>query len=375
MEDLPFLDLRPGYAELREEMDAAYRRVADSGWYALGAELEEFEAEFARYCGTEHCVGVGCGLDSLVFILRALGLGPGDEVIVPAHTFIATWIAVSAVGARPVPVEPDERTFNLDPAAVQAAIGPRTAAIMPVHLYGQPADLDAIAAIAARHHLPVIEDASQAHGARYRGRRVGALSVAAGFSLNPVKNLGALGSAGAVVTSDAALAGKIRLLRNYGMRIKYQHELPGANSLLDDLQAAFLRVKLSRLDEWNSRRRALAARYTRELAGVEDLRLPEVPDWAEPVWHQFVIRHPDRAAVQRHLEAAGIGTLIHYPVPIHQTPVYRDAGWRPGEFPLAERLAAEILSLPMNPHLSDPAAASVVREVRAACRSQLVRSE
>lgn len=246
MEDLPFLDLRPGYAELREEMDAAYRRVADSGWYALGAELEEFEAEFARYCGTEHCVGVGCGLDSLVFILRALGLGPGDEVIVPAHTFIATWIAVSAVGARPVPVEPDERTFNLDPAAVQAAIGPRTAAIMPVHLYGQPADLDAIAAIAARHHLPVIEDASQAHGARYRGRRVGALSVAAGFSLNPVKNLGALGSAGAVVTSDAALAGKIRLLRNYGMRIKYQHELPGANSLLDDLQAAFLRVKLSR---------------------------------------------------------------------------------------------------------------------------------
>jgi len=370
--NVPFLDLRAAHAEIGPEMDAAYQRVAASGWYLMGAELDAFEDEFAEYCGVTQCAGVGSGLDALVLILRALGIGPGDEVIVPAHTFIATWLAVSEVGARPVPVEADERTYTLDPAAFEAAIGPRTAAVVPVHLYGQPADMDAIAAIAAAHGLAVVEDASQAHGARYRGRRVGTLSTAAGFSLNPVKNLGAWGNAGAVVTDDPALAEKVRLLRNYGYRVKYQHEVMGVNSRLDEIQAAFLRVRLRRLDEWNARRRAVAGRYLNALAGTRDLVLPHVPDWAEPVWHQFVVRHPDRAGIQEHLGAAGVETLIHYPVPVHLTPAYRDAGWKQGDFPLAERLAAEVLSLPVSPHLPEQDASLVVRELAAACQDRFV---
>ncbi len=375
---VPFLDLRAAYAELGPEMDAACQRVAASGWYLMGAELEEFEAEFARYCGARHCAGVGSGLDALTLTLRALGVGEGDEVIVPSHTFIATWLAVSAAGARPVPAECDLRTYNLDPAAFEAAITPRTAAVIPVHLYGQPADMAAIGDIAARHGLPVVEDASQAHGARYRGQRVGTFSAAAAFSLNPVKNLGAWGNAGAVVTNDAALAEKVRLLRNYGYRVKYQHEIMGTNSRLDEIQAAILRVKLRRLEEWNARRRALAARYTRALAalaGQADLVLPHVPDWAEPVWHQFVIRLADRAPVQERLRAAGVETLIHYPVPVHLMPAYRDAGWRPGDFPVTERIAAQVLSLPLNPHLPDAAATLVVEELTNACQVQLAGVE
>ena len=372
---VPFLDLRTAYAEIGTEMDGAYQRVAASGWYLMGAELEGFEAEFAEYCGAGHCAGVGSGLDALVLILRALGVGPGDEVIVPSHTFIATWLAVSEAGARPVPVECDEQTYTMDPAALEAAVTPRTAAVVPVHLYGQPADMEAIGRVAGRHGLAVVEDASQAHGARYRGRRVGTLSTAAGFSLNPVKNLGAWGNAGAVVTGDRALAEKVRLLRNYGYRVKYQHEIMGINSRLDEIQAAFLRVKLRHLDRWNARRRQVADRYTAALAALAetgDLVLPHVPEWAEPVWHQFVVRHRDRKSVQEQLQAAGVETLIHYPVPIHLTPAYRDAGWREGDFPLAERLAAEVLSLPISPHLAEPAAALVAREVIAACRSQFV---
>lgn len=369
---VPFLDLRAAYLEFGQEADAAYQRVAASGWYLMGAELEGFEAEFAEYCGASYGVGVGTGLDALVLILRALGVKPGDEVIVPAHTFIATWLAVSAVGARPVPVESDEHTYNMDPAAFEAAVTERTTAVIPVHLYGQPADMEAIGRIATRHGLAVVEDASQAHGARYRGRRVGTLSAAAAFSLNAVKNLGAMGNAGVVVTDDLALAEKIRLLRNYGMRVKYQHEIMGTNSRLDEIQAAHLRVKLRHLDDWNARRRSLAGQYAGSLAGTADLTLPCVPEWAEPAWHQFVIRHPDRRAVQEHLKAAGIETLIHYPVPVHLTPAYGGAGWRRGDFPLAERLAAEVLSLPISPQLSGPAAAAVAREVAAACRSRLV---
>lgn len=369
---VPFLDLRAAHAEVGPEMDIAYRRVAASGWYLLGAELDAFEAEFAEYCGAAQCVGVGSGLDALVLILRALGIGPGDEVIVPAHTFIATWLAVSEVGARPAPVEVDERTFTLDPAAFEAAINPRTAAVVPVHLYGHPADLDAIGVIAARHGLAVVEDASQAHGARYCGRRVGTFSTAAAFSLNPVKNLGAWGNAGAVTTGDPGLADKVRLLRNYGYRVKYQHEVRGINSRMDEIQAAFLRVKLRHLDAWNARRRAVADRYLTELAGSGDLVLPQVPEWAEPVWHQFVVRHPDREGVQEHLRAAGVETLIHYPVPVHLTPAYREAGGREGDFPLTERLAAEVLSLPISPHLPEQDAALVAREVAAACQNRLV---
>lgn len=371
---VPFLDLRAAYAEIGPEIDAAYQTVAASGWYLMGAELEEFEAEFAGYCGARYCAGVGSGLDAITLILRALGVREGDEVIVPSHTFIATWLAVSAVGARPVPAECDLRTYNLDPAAFEAAITPRTVAVIPVHLYGQPADMAAIGDIAARHGLAVVEDASQAHGARYRGQRVGTFSAAAAFSLNPVKNLGAWGNAGAVVTDDAALAEQVRLLRNYGYRVKYQHEIMATNSRLDEIQAAILRVKLRYLEVWNARRQALAARYTRALsspAGQADLVLPHVPDWAEPVWHQFVVRLADRAAVQERLRAAGIDTLIHYPVPPHLMPAYRDAGWRPGDFPVAERIAAEVLSLPLNPHLPDAAATLVVEELTKACQVQL----
>lgn len=375
---VPFLDLRAAYAEIGTEMDAAYQRVAASGWYLMGAELEGFEAEFAGYCGAGYCAGVGSGLDAVTLILRALGVGEGDEVIVPSHTFIATWMAVSAVGARPVPAECDPRTYNLDPAAFEAAITPRTVAVIPVHLYGQPADMAAIGDIAARHGLPVVEDASQAHGARYRGQRVGTFSAAAAFSLNPVKNLGAWGNAGAVVTNDAALAEKVRLLRNYGYRVKYQHEIMGTNSRLDEIQAAILRVKLRYLEVWNARRRALAARYTHALSsltGQADLVLPHVPDWAEPVWHQFVVRLADRAAVQERLRAAGVDTLIHYPVPVHLMPAYRDAGWRPGDFPVAERIAAQVLSLPLYPHLPDASATLVVEELTNACQVQLAGVE
>lgn len=367
---VPFLDLRAVYAELGQELDDACRRVAASGWYLMGTELEEFEADFAGYCGVDHCAGVGSGLDALVLILRALGVGPGDEVIVPAHTFIATWLAVSEVGARPVPVECDEHTYNMDPGAFEAAVTARTAAVIPVHLYGQPADMEPITRVAVRHGLAVLEDASQAHGARYQGHRVGTFSTAAAFSLNPVKNLGGWGNAGAVVSNDAALMEKIRLLRNYGYRVKYQHEIMGVNSRLDEIQAAILRVKLRHLDEWNDRRRALAAQYAAALAPAEDagLILPHVPDWAEPVWHQFVVRHPARQAIQAHLSCAGIDTLIHYPVPVHLTLAYRHAGWREGDFPVAERLAAQILSLPISPHLPAQDAALVASQVAAACR-------
>ena len=371
---VPFLDLSAGYAELGGELDIACQRVAASGWYLMGAELEAFESDFARYCDAQHCAGVGSGLDALVLILRALGVGPGDEVIVPSHTFIATWLAVSAVGARPVPVECDELTANIDPAAAEAAVTRDTAAIIPVHLYGQPADMDAICDLAARQGLAVVEDASQAHGARYRGRRVGTFGTAAAFSLNPVKNLGAWGNAGAVITNDGALAEKIRLLRNYGYRVKYQHEIMGTNSRLDEIQAAVLRVKLSHLDDWTARRQALAARYKAALAPAAaetGLMLPYVPDWADPVWHQFVIRHPVRQSIQDHLTAAGIDTLIHYPIPIHLTPAYRVAGWREGDFPVAERLAAQVLSLPMSPHHAPSTIDEIASEVAAACRQQL----
>ncbi|WHT21637.1 DegT/DnrJ/EryC1/StrS family aminotransferase [Crossiella sp. CA-258035] len=361
---VPFLDLKAPHEELRAGLDAAYRRVLDSGWFLLGPELAAFEAEFAAYCEAEHCVAVGSGCDALELVLRALDIGPGDEVIVPSATFIASWLAVSAVGATPVPVEPDEQTQLIDPKQVEAAITARTKAIMPVHLYGQPADIDALGEIAAAHGLHVVEDAAQAHGARYKGRRVGAGSLAAGFSFYPGKNLGALGDGGAVVTSSAELADKLRLLRNYGSRVKYQHEIQATNSRLDELQAAMLRVKLPVLDRWNARRQQIAERYLRELAGIDGLALPVVAEWAEPVWHLFVVRCEHRESVQERLTAAGIGTLIHYPVPVHRSPAYASGAW--GELPVAERLAEQVLSLPIGPHLPDEQVDAVISAVRAA---------
>jgi dTDP-4-amino-4,6-dideoxygalactose transaminase len=349
---IPFLDLQAPHVELRAELDAAYRRVLESGWYILGQEVEAFEAEFAAYCGARHCIGVSNGLDALHLCLRALGIGPGDEVIVPANTYIATWLAVSQAGARPVPVEPDPRTFNLDPGRVEAALTDHTRAIMPVHLYGQPAHMSPILDLARRHGLKVVEDAAQAHGARYDGRRAGALADAAGFSFYPGKNLGALGDAGAVVTDDDQIADQVRLLRNYGSRRKYYNEVKGYNARLDPLQAGFLRVKLTHLDEWNARRQAIASTYLAALHDTPDLLLPTVPSWAEPAWHLFVVRHPRRAALQDHLAQAEIGSLIHYPVPPHLSEAYAELGAGPGDFPISETLADTVLSLPMGPHLS-----------------------
>lgn len=348
---VPFLDFQEAHLEIRQELDAAYDRVLNSGWFILGKEVEAFEREFAAYCEAEHCVGVGNGLEALHLILRAYGIGPGDEVIVPANTYIATWLAVSYAGARPVPVEPDARTYNIDPALIEAAITPATKAILPVHLYGQPAEMDPINAIAARHGLKVIEDAAQAHGARYRGRRVGGLGDAAGFSFYPGKNLGALGDGGAVVTNDVELADRVRVLRNYGSRVKYHNEVKGFNSRLDEIQAALLRAKLPVLDDWNARRREVAARYRDELAGSE-LGLPFVPEWAEPVWHLFVVRHPRRDELQQRLQQAGIGTMIHYPIPPHLQPAYAELGFGVGAFPITETIHREVVSLPMGPQLT-----------------------
>jgi dTDP-4-amino-4,6-dideoxygalactose transaminase len=362
---IPFLDVPAAYAELEEELDAAARRVMASGQFILGPDVAAFEAEFAAYCGTRHAIGVGSGLDALRLILLAYDLEPGDEVIVPSNTFIATWLAVSQAGATPVPVEPDAATYNITAAAVEAAITPRTKAIMPVHLYGQPADMDALVALGRDRGIPVIEDAAQAQGARYAGRRAGGLGDAAGFSFYPGKNLGALGDAGAITTDDDALADRVRLLRNYGSKVKYQHEVPGLNSRLDSLQAAFLRVKLRRLDEWNERRRAVAARYLEQLAGVDDLVLPSVLAGTEPVWHLFVVRHPRRDALQAQLDEAGVGTIIHYPIPPHLTGAYA-AAFDGAALPVAEQLGDEVLSLPMGPHLPLEDADRVTAAVRAA---------
>lgn len=361
---VPFLDLLAAYEELRPELDEAYQRCMSSGWYILGREVEAFEEEYAAYCGVKYCVGVGNGLDALHLILRAFGIGPGDEVIAPSNTYIATWLAVSYAGAKPVPVEPDPLTYTLDPERIEAAITPRTRAIMPVHLYGQPADMDPIMSIARRYGLKVIEDNAQAQGALYDGQRTGSLGDAAGNSFYPGKNLGAFGDAGAITTDDKQLAERALALRNYGSERKYYNEVQGFNSRLDELQAAFLRVKLARLDDWNGRRRTIAERYAQELSGIAGLTLPTVPHWAEPVWHLFPVRHQGRYELQKSLAEAGIGTLIHYPVPPHLSGAYSNGPWKQGEFPIAEEIAETELSLPIRPHLGFQSQGEVIQAVR-----------
>ena len=351
---LPFLDLRSPYVELRAELDEAYRRVMESGWYINGQEVSAFESEFASYCGVEHCVGVGNGLEAMHLVLRAWGIGSGDEVIVPSNTYIATWLAVTYAGARPIPVEPVAQTFNLDPDRIESAISKRTRAIIPVHLYGQPADMDPIRRIADKHGLKVLEDAAQAHGATYRGRRTGSLGDAAAFSFYPGKNLGAFGDAGAVTTASAELAHRVRLLRNYGSETKYVNVAQGFNSRLDELQAALLRVKLRQLDAWNERRRAVSHWYLQNLRSyIADVELPLEPDYAQSCWHLFVIRTRERQKLQQGLLEAGIGTLIHYPIPPHLQTAYSDLGYAEGAFPIAEQMAREVLSLPMGPHVAE----------------------
>mgnify|MGYP005847252807 CR=1 FL=1 len=347
---IPFLDLGAAYRELEDEIDAATARVLASGWYIGGPEVEGFEAEWADYCGARHCVGVGNGLDALVLALRACDIGPGDGVIVPSNTYIATWLAISAVGATIQPVEPDSRTYNITPEAIEPAITPETRAILPVHLYGQAAEIDRIADLARARGLRLIEDAAQAHGARCRGRRIGAHGDAVCWSFYPGKNLGAMGDAGAVTTNNREIAEQIRLLGNYGSRKKYVNEAQGVNSRLDPLQAAILRVKLAHLDEWTARRRRIGAAYSENLYKT-GLGLPAVPDWADPDWHLYVVRSPDRDRLQRELDAAGIGTLIHYPIPPYLQQAYAAYAFEPGDLPVASALAGSVLSLPMSPHL------------------------
>lgn len=362
---IPFLDLGAAYRELKTGIDTAIHRVLDSGMYILGPEVEAFEQEWAAYCEADFAVGLANGLDALTLALRALDIGAGDEVIVPSNTYIATWLAVTAVGARPVPVEPDPATHNIDPARIAAAITSATKALLPVHLYGQPADLDPILALARQHGLAVIEDAAQAHGARYKGRRIGSHGDVVCWSFYPGKNLGAMGDGGAITTNNAQLADRIRMLRNYGSSVKYVNEIEGVNSRLDPIQAAVLRVKLQSLDAWTDRRRAIAATYADGLREAE-LALPHVPAWADPVWHLYVVRTPDRDGLQKRLAEAGVGTLIHYPIPPHLQKAYAGMGIAPDQLPLARDLAAEVISLPMGPHLSLEDAERVVAAVRTA---------
>jgi dTDP-4-amino-4,6-dideoxygalactose transaminase len=364
MADVPFLNMRGPYAELREEMDAAVARVLASGWFLLGEELQAFEREFATFVGARHCVGVANGLDALHLSLLAMGIGPGDEVIVPSNTYIATWLAVSRCGAVPVPVEPVPETFNLDPSRVVAAITSRTRALLPVHLYGAPADLSPLLDIADAHGLAVLEDAAQAHGARYRGRRIGAHGTAVAWSFYPGKNLGALGDGGAVTTDDDEVADRLRVLRNYGSRVKYVNEVRGFNSRLDEIQAAILRAKLPHLDDWNARRARIAELYRSGLQGC-GLGLPATGPDDESAWHLFVVRSRRRDALKAHLDQRGVGTLIHYPIPPHLQAAYADLGYPRGAFPLAESIADEVLSLPMGPHIGESEVGRVIEAIEA----------
>lgn len=356
---IPFLDLGAAYQELKADIDSAIQRVLNSGWYILGPEVDAFEAEYATYCEANHAIGVANGLDALHLALLAMDVGPGDEVIVPSNTYIATWLAVSQCGATPVPVEPEERTYNIDPERIEAAITPRTKVILPVHLYGQPADMDPILAIARKHGLRVLEDGAQAHGARYKGHRIGAHGDAVAWSFYPGKNLGALGDGGAVTTNDAEIADRIRVLRNYGSRVKYINEVKGFNSRLDPIQSAVLRVKLKHLDTWNERRKIIAQKYLEELSD-SSLVLPYVPEWANPAWHLFVVRCTKRDELSRSLNEFGVGTLIHYPVPPHRQTAYAASGFARDAFPKATRMAEDVLSLPIGPHIDKREASKVI---------------
>lgn len=357
-----FLDLKAPYIEIKRELDDAISRVVGSGWFIGGEEIDRFEENYAQYCDAKYAVGVANGLDALHLALRAMEVGPGDEVIVPSNTYIATWLAVSQCGAIPVAVEPDPRTYNIDVSLIEDAITPNTKVILPVHLYGQPADMDPILSTARKHGLRVLEDGAQAHGARYKGRRIGAHGDAVAWSFYPGKNLGAMGDGGAITTNDEKIADRIRVLRNYGSRVKYVNEVQGYNSRLDPLQAAILGVKLKYLDDWNCRRGAIASLYQDKLANSQ-LTIPYVPEWAQPAWHLYVVQHPARNSLQKYLKDAGVETLIHYPIPPHRQAAYEKEGMKDRSFPLADRLADRVLSLPVGPHLSVDQADDVVKNL------------
>lgn len=363
---IKFLDLKSSNLQHKVELRAAFEQVLESGHFVLGENVRLFEEDFASYCGTSHCVGVGNGLEAIHLLLRAYGIGDSDEVIVPSNTYIATWLAVNQAGAKVVPVEPEEASFNIDPSRIEAAITSRTKAIIPVHLYGRSADMKPIMDIADRHGLKVIEDSAQAHGALYSGKKVGNLGHASAFSFYPGKNLGALGDGGAITTNDKAVADKVRMLRNYGSKQKYHNLEQGYNSRLDEMQAAFLRVKLDHLDEVNNKRRAIAVEYDRLLGDLDGLQLPSANTGLEHVWHVYVIRSSKRDRIADYLEQKEIGSLTHYPIPPHLQPAYSDAGFSEGDFPISEKIHHEVLSLPMDPMMTLGQAALVAKAVREA---------
>ena len=350
--NVPFVTFKPLEKELDKELRSAFERVYNRSWYIEGAEDEEFEKAFAKYCDSKYCIGVGNGLDSLFLSLKALGVKEGDEVIVPSNTYIATALAVTYVGATPIFVEPDIYTFNIDPLKIEDALTNKTKAIMPVHLYGQPCNMDPIMDIAKKYNLYVVEDCAQAHGAKYKGRVIGSFGDAAGFSFYPGKNLGALGDAGATMTNNKELAQKIRALGNYGSDYKYHHVYQGNNSRLDELQAAFLSVKLIYLNKVNDARRQIAQKYIEGIKNPEII-LPFVPDYAEPVWHIFGIRCRKRMELEKYLNNAGIGTNKHYPIPMHLQECYKNLGWKKGDYPIAEEISNTELSIPMYYGMTD----------------------
>ncbi len=362
---VPFLDLCGINARHRDALKDAVMKVIDSGWYVLGEECSAFEADYAAYCDARYCVGVGNGLDALALSLQALNIGVGDEVIVPTNTYIATWLAVTQVGATIVPVEPDEDTYTIDIQRLRSAITSKTRAIMPVHLYGQPSDLSPIIKIAKDHGIRVVEDAAQAHGAKYHGHRIGSHGDLVAWSFYPGKNLGALGDAGAITTNDSELADKIRVLRNYGSKTKYYNEVAGRNSRLDEIQAAILRVKLPMLNSDNQVRSKIAEQYTEGLADT-GLILPKVMEGCQSAWHLYVVRSDSRNLLIEALRAENIGTMIHYPVPPHLQNAYAHLGIAAGTFPLAERLHQEILSLPISPIQSKEQTNLVISTIRRA---------
>ena len=349
--EVPFLRLDQTYFDARNEIDGAIGRVLNSGNYVLGSEVEEFEREYGSFCASSHCVGVGSGLDAIELSLRAVGVSPGDEVIVPANTYIATWLAISRCGAIPVPVEPNDETFNIEAEGIEAAITSRTTAIVVVHLYGQPVHLRPIMELGKKYGLKVVEDAAQAHATEYEGHRVGSHGDAVAWSFYPSKNLGAFGDAGAVTTNNPEIADRVRVLRNYGSRAKYYNETKGLNSRLDPIQAAVLRVKLKYLDSWNMRRHLIADQYIEAIQGFSQIKLPSTPPWGRSSWHLFVVRFKNRDRVQDELKRRGIETIIHYPVTPHRQLAYKDFSSR--SFPISERMSSEVLSLPMRPNLSE----------------------
>lgn len=360
--NIPFFSFSGMHSEIRREMLEAFERFYDSNWYILGKEVKAFEEEYAEYSGAGHCIGVANGLDALHIALQTLGVSAGDEVIVPSNTYIATWLAVSYVGAKIVPVEPDPFTYNLDPARLEEAITPNTRVIMPVHLYGQACEMDRIMAIAEKYNIAVVEDNAQAQGAEFRGVKTGTFGAVNGVSFYPGKNLGALGDAGAITTDSEELAEQSRVIRNYGSQKKYYNERIGVNSRLDECQAALLRIKLKYLDEWNARRAEIATHYLRFLNDIEEIQVPTLAEGAGSVWHQFIILSSKRDELMDYLRDQGIGTLIHYPIPPHLQEAYQHLGFKKGDFPIAEKISGSALSLPIYPGLGE-------EEIQYICRS------